>query len=67
MHMGSAYRYLAKEKSAVDATGGTNWKAYLPPSFQQVVFFPSLYSKQELNNWGKQWVDHIFNPEKTEK
>ncbi|MBC6997740.1 tryptophan 2,3-dioxygenase family protein [Cytophaga sp. FL35] len=64
MHMGSAHRYLAKDKEQVDATGGTNWKEYLPPSFQKVVFFPEIYSKQELNNWGKQWVDHIFNPEK---
>ena len=33
MHMGSAYRYLAKDKAPIDATGGTNWKEYLPPSF----------------------------------
>ncbi|WP_282143904.1 tryptophan 2,3-dioxygenase family protein [Cellulophaga baltica] len=65
MHMGSAYRYLAKDKKPIDATGGTNWKEYLPPSFQKVVFFPELYSKDELNDWGKQWVDHIFNPEKS--
>jgi tryptophan 2,3-dioxygenase len=65
MHMGSAYRYLAKDKKTIDATGGTNWKEYLPPSFQKVVFFPELYSKYELNDWGKQWVDHIFNPEKS--
>lgn len=65
MHMGSAYRYLAKDKKPVDATGGTNWKEYLPPSFQKVIFFPELYSNEELNNWGKQWVDHIFNPEKS--
>jgi len=65
MHMGSAYRYLGKENATVDATGGTNWKQYLPPSFQKVVFFPELYSNEELKNWGKQWVDHIFNPEKS--
>ncbi len=64
MHMGSAHRYLGKDKEEINATGGTNWKEYLPPSFQKVVFFPELYSNQELNNWGKQWVDHIFNPEK---
>ncbi len=64
MHMGSAHRYLNKDKMQVDATGGTNWKEYLPPRFQKVVFFPELYTKEELNNWGKQWVDHIFNPDK---
>ncbi|WP_209401600.1 tryptophan 2,3-dioxygenase family protein [Pseudozobellia sp. WGM2] len=65
MHMGSAHRYLAKDGGQVDATGGTNWKDYLPPSFQKVIFFPEIYTKQELNDWGKQWVDHIFNPEKS--
>ncbi len=65
MHMGSAYRYLAKDKEPINATGGTNWKEYLPPSFQKIIFFPEIYTKDELNNWGKQWVDHIFNPEKT--
>ncbi|MDT0620272.1 tryptophan 2,3-dioxygenase family protein [Croceitalea vernalis] len=63
MHMGSAYRYLSKDKAAVDATGGTNWKNYLPPSFQKIIFFPTLYTETELDNWGKQWVEHIFNPE----
>ncbi|MEM8998792.1 MAG: tryptophan 2,3-dioxygenase family protein [Bacteroidota bacterium] len=67
MHMGSAYRYLAKEKGAVDATGGTNWKDYLPPNFQKIIFFPTLYSQKELDTWGKQWVDHIFNPANKEK
>ncbi|WP_027076795.1 tryptophan 2,3-dioxygenase family protein [Maribacter antarcticus] len=64
MHMGSAHRYLGNEGSSIGATGGTNWKEYLPPSFQKVIFFPKIYSKQETNDWGKQWVDHIFNPEK---
>jgi tryptophan 2,3-dioxygenase len=64
VHMGSAQRYLNKDNTSIEATGGTNWKQYLPPSFQKVVFFPEIFSKQELNNWGKQWVDHIFNPDK---
>ncbi|WP_394974593.1 tryptophan 2,3-dioxygenase family protein [uncultured Croceitalea sp.] len=63
MHMGSAYRYLGKDKAPVDATGGTNWKDYLPPSFQKIIFFPNLHSNKELTTWGKQWVEHIFNPE----
>jgi len=62
MHMGSAYRYLAKDKDAVDATGGTNWKDYLPPSFQKIIFFPTLYTENEIKDWGKQWVEHLFNP-----
>jgi len=66
MHMGSAYRYLAKEKKTVDATGGTNWKDFLPPSFQKIIFFPTLHSKEEISDWGKQWVEHLFNPEKNQ-
>lgn len=65
MHMGSAYRYLRKDKATLDATGGTNWRDYLPPSFQQVIFFPELWSSEEQADWGKQWVAHMFNPEKT--
>ncbi len=64
MHMGSAHRYLRKDSVDIEATGGTNWKEYLPPSFQKIVFFPDLYTEQELNNWGKQWVDHLLNPDK---
>jgi tryptophan 2,3-dioxygenase len=65
VHMGSAHRYLDKDNTSIKATGGTNWKEYLPPNFQKVVFFPEIFSNQELNSWGKQWVDHIFNPHKT--
>ncbi len=65
MHMGSAHRYLRRESGDIEATGGTNWKEYLPPSFQKIVFFPELYTDQELNNWGKQWVDHLLNPDKS--
>lgn len=64
MHMGSAHRYLGKESGNISATGGTNWKEFLPPSFQKIIFFPELYGQQELDDWGKQWVDHIFNPDK---
>ncbi|UNY99327.1 tryptophan 2,3-dioxygenase family protein [Zhouia spongiae] len=65
MHMGSAYRYLRKDQNTIDATGGTNWKQFLPPSYQKIIFFPELWSDQEKLDWGKQWVDHMFNPEKT--
>ena len=64
MHMGAAYRYLDKEGSAIQATGGTNWKQFLPPSFQKIVFFPSLWTEEELDNWGQEWVEHLFNTEK---
>ncbi len=61
MHMGAAYRYLNKDKGEVLATGGTNWKKFLPPSFQRIMFFPNLWSEEEKENWGQQWVAHQFN------
>ncbi|GAA4275910.1 tryptophan 2,3-dioxygenase family protein [Aquimarina mytili] len=64
MHMGAAYRYLNKEKGEVLATGGTNWKKFLPPSFQRITFFPNLWSEEEKENWGQQWVAHQFNTTK---
>jgi len=63
MHMGAAYRYLSKDKTTVKATGGTNWKKFLPPSFQKISFFPNLWTQEEKDDWGKQWVNHTFNTE----
>ncbi|MEP2936350.1 MAG: tryptophan 2,3-dioxygenase family protein [Gilvibacter sp.] len=64
MHMGAAFRYLHKEGATVLATGGTNWKKFLPPSFQKIHYFPNLWSDEEKAEWGKQWVTHAFNSEK---
>ncbi|MFD2563368.1 tryptophan 2,3-dioxygenase family protein [Aquimarina rubra] len=64
MHMGAAYRYLNRDKGEVLATGGTNWKKFLPPSFQRIIFFPNLWSEEEKENWGQQWVTHQFNTTK---
>lgn len=61
MHTGAAHRYLRKEGQAVKATGGTNWKEFLPPSFQKISFFPSLWNQEEHTEWGKQWVNHVLN------
>jgi len=62
VHMKAAYRYLNNQGSNdVKATGGTNWKQFLPPSFQKISFFPSLWSPEELNNWGKKWVEDLVN------
>jgi tryptophan 2,3-dioxygenase len=52
-HMRSASHYLHKTPEDIKATGGTNWQKYLPPRFQKVVFFPELWSEQELAEWGK--------------
>lgn len=64
MHMGAAYRYLNRDQGQVLATGGTNWKKFLPPSFQRIMFFPNLWNTEEKENWGQQWVTHQFNTTK---
>lgn len=55
-HYKSAVRYLNKEKDDIAATGGTNWQKYLPPRFQKRIFYPALWTQEEIENWGRQWV-----------
>lgn len=52
MHYKSAARYLQKNPEDIAATGGTNWQKYLPPRFQRRIFFPELWSEEELKEWG---------------
>ncbi len=63
MHIGAAYRHLDHGKKTVKATGGTNWKEFLPPGFQKISFFPELWNEEEHEEWGKEWVNHMFNIE----
>lgn len=63
MHYKSAVRYLQKDPDVIAATGGTNWQKYLPPRFQKRIFYPELYSEQEIEEWGKGWVSKILNDE----
>ena len=56
-HYKSAVRYLQREPEEIKATGGTNWQKYLPPRFQKRIFYPSLWNEEQVENWGKAWVD----------
>jgi len=61
-HYKSAVRYLQRDPEDIAATGGTNWQKYLPPRFQKRIFYPTLWSTEELDNWGKNWVRSVvFN------
>ena len=51
-HMKSAGAYLKKDPEVLKATGGTNWQKYLPPKFQKRMFFPDLWTAQEIEEWG---------------
>ncbi len=56
-HYKSAVRYLSRKDVDVAATGGTNWQKYLPPKFQKRIFYPSLWTAEEIDQWGKGWVE----------
>lgn len=60
-HYKSAVRYLQRDPVDIAATGGTNWQKYLPPRFQKRIFFPEIWTTEEIENWGKTWVKSIFN------
>lgn len=59
-HYKSAVRYLNREPEEIKATGGTNWQKYLPPRFQKRIFYPSLWANEQIENWGKAWVEDIL-------
>jgi len=60
VHYKSAVRYLNREPEEIKATGGTNWQKYLPPRFQKRIFYPTLWSDEDVANWGKGWVEEII-------
>ncbi len=51
VHYNAACRYL--DASGVEGTGGSKWKEYLHPRFQQRIFYPALWSAAEIANWGE--------------
>jgi tryptophan 2,3-dioxygenase len=59
-HYKSAVRYLQLDREDIKATGGTNWQKYLPPRFQKRIFYPTLWTAEELENWGKAWVENTL-------
>lgn len=68
VHFKSAVRYLAREKDEESTgTGGTNWQKYLPPRFQRRIFYPQLWSEEEMENWGKSWVEKEVLHKKSEE
>lgn len=51
-HLNSASKYLESGDRKAEATGGSDWKKYMHPKYQRRIFFPELWTKQELDNWG---------------
>jgi tryptophan 2,3-dioxygenase len=56
VHYKSAVQYLQQNTDDIAATGGTNWQKYLPPRFQKRIFYPEIWSEEEIADWGKGWV-----------
>lgn len=57
-HFNAAAKYLESGKKSAEATGGSDWKKYMHPSYQKRVFFPNLWTEQELADWGKQNLEN---------
>ena len=52
-HYHAAEKYLESGEETAEATGGSDWKKYMLPQYQRRIFFPDLWTKEELDNWGK--------------
>jgi len=48
----SHYKAAAKYIGGGAATGGSDWTKYMLPKYQKRIFYPDLWSKEEIENWG---------------
>ncbi|PKH66618.1 tryptophan 2,3-dioxygenase [Flavobacterium sp. ALD4] len=52
-HLNVAIKYIDQSgKGTGEATGGSDWRKYMHPKYQRRIFFPELWSAEELANWG---------------
>ena len=51
-HYNAAGKYLGGKEKELEATGGSSWRKYLHPKYQRRIFYPYLWSEDELTNWG---------------
>ncbi len=52
-HLDTAKKYIESSGNG-EATGGSDWKKYMHPKYQRRIFFPELWSDEELKNWGEE-------------
>jgi tryptophan 2,3-dioxygenase len=52
-HYNAARKYIESGQGSGEATGGSDWKKYMHPKYQRRIFFPELWSADELKNWGE--------------
>jgi tryptophan 2,3-dioxygenase len=51
-HYNTAKHYIDSGIGDGEATGGSDWKKYMHPKYQRRIFFPELWTEEELKNWG---------------
>ncbi|WP_166960517.1 tryptophan 2,3-dioxygenase family protein [Yeosuana marina] len=51
-HYNTANHYLNIGGQTTEATGGSEWVKYMHPKYQKRIFFPDLWTDQELRDWG---------------
>lgn len=51
-HYHAANHYLNNGKAPVEATGGSEWTKYMHPKYQRRIFFPEVWTQEELDTWG---------------
>ncbi|MEP0986449.1 tryptophan 2,3-dioxygenase family protein [Ekhidna sp.] len=61
-HLKSATRYLQRDPDVIKASGGTNWQKYLPPRRQRIIFYPELWTIEEMKEWGQKFKRALENP-----
>lgn len=52
-HLNTAKKYIESASGPHEATGGSDWKKYMHPKYQRRIFFPELWSDEELQHWGE--------------
>jgi tryptophan 2,3-dioxygenase len=54
-HYNAAKHYIggSADQEGVEATGGSDWTKYMLPKYQRRIFFPEVWTEQELADWGK--------------
>ncbi|TRW22596.1 tryptophan 2,3-dioxygenase [Flavobacterium zepuense] len=52
-HLNAARKYIESSSGPQEATGGSDWKKYMHPKYQRRIFFPELWSEEELRTWGE--------------
>jgi tryptophan 2,3-dioxygenase len=50
-HFNAAKKYIESGHGSGEATGGSDWKKYMLPKYQRRIFFPELWSEEELAKW----------------